>query len=141
VAGINAGKVVLAGFVAGIVANAIDLATGFLILNPSMRPVMMARNVPESTWNGATAIVAGVAVDFLFAWLIVFTYAAIRPRFGAGPKTAIVAGLITYLAGTFVVVYFTGMGLFPHEVFVVGSGCALLSTLGAALVGGKLYSE
>jgi hypothetical protein len=71
----------------------------------------------------------------------VWTYAAIRPRFGPGPKTAVYAGLVLYVAVTAVVFGFSMMGLLPMASFVKGSVCSLVSVLAASLTGAAIYKE
>ena len=69
------------------------------------------------------------------------TYAAIRPRFGAGAQTAVYAGLVVYLAPTLVLFGFTMMGMMTLAMFVKGSLASLVSTLAASVVGASIYKE
>ena len=61
-----------------------------------------------------------IVIDFLFGILIVWTYAAMRPRFGPGPKTALIAGITLYLAVTTVLYGFTSMGMMSIRAFARG---------------------
>jgi hypothetical protein len=38
-----------------------------------------------------------VILDFIYGIVLVYLYAAIRPRFGAGPSTAVQAGILMWL--------------------------------------------
>ena len=44
-------------------------------------------------------ILVALAVNFVFSLSIVLLYAAIRPRFGPGPKTAVLAGVACWILG------------------------------------------
>ena len=80
-------------------------------------------------------------VDFIYGLLIVFTYAAIRPRFGPGVKTAIIAGLAVFLSPTIVLFGFTQMGMLTMAMFVKGTIGGIVSTLAASVAGAAIYKE
>jgi hypothetical protein len=82
-----------------------------------------------------------IAIDFVFGILVVWTYAAMRPRFGPGPKTALIAGITLYLAVTAVLYGFTSMGMMSMGAFGRGSATALVSTLLGSLAGAAVYKE
>jgi hypothetical protein len=82
-----------------------------------------------------------IVINFLFGLLVVWTYAAIRPRFGPGVGTAIIAGLIPYLGATLVLAGFASMGIFPTAALLKGSLASLVNTSIAAIAGAWLYTE
>ena len=82
-----------------------------------------------------------IAVDFIYGILLVWTYAAMRPRFGPGAKTAVLAGLVIFLAPTIVLLGFTMMGMMTMGMFVKGSATAIVSTLVASVAGAAIYKE
>lgn len=83
-----------------------------------------------------------VALGFVLGVLLVWLYAAIRPRFGPGPKTAAIAGVVVwFLAYFWSTVGFGMMGVFPSRLLVIGLVWGLVELILAALVGGRLYSE
>lgn len=100
-------------------------------LNPALMPRMMS--------GGVTA--GFILLDFVIGVLIVLTYAAIRPRFGPGPGTAIKAGLLVWAVGTANWAFTSVMGLFSWGFFAMGLGGALVNALIAAYVGARLYKE
>jgi hypothetical protein len=89
--GINVGRVIVGGLAAGFVANVFDfIITSYLLANE------LAGTIARLNLNAAaieSSVWAFVIVDFIWGLLLVFTYAAIRPRFGPGPKTAIISGV------------------------------------------------
>src|SRR5262245_52063720 len=140
-AAINTGKVVTGGLVAGLVANAIDFVTNTYVLAPDWQAVAVARNLDPAAFQSPAVAGTWIAVDFLFGILLVWTYAAIRPRFGAGPSTAIVGAVAIYASATLVVFGFTMMGLLTMTMFVKGSIAALVSTVAASVAGAAMYKE
>ena len=88
----NTGRVIIGGLVAGVAANVLDfVVNGYLMVNEStemmQRLNLRADQVEHSMWTW-------LGFDFLYGLLVVFTYAAMRPRFGPGPKTALIAGIL-----------------------------------------------
>jgi hypothetical protein len=82
-----------------------------------------------------------IVVDFLWGLLLVFAYAAIRPRFGPGPKTAMISGVMLWLGVTVVLAGFSSMGIFTQQAYMKSSALALVSTLVPSLAGAWLYKE
>jgi hypothetical protein len=69
-------------------------------------------------------------------------YAAIRPRFGAGPQTAIKAGLILWTAEYFAnFLNQTALGILPSHINVVIVLGALAASIAATLAGASIYKE
>jgi hypothetical protein len=140
-AGINTGRVVAAGLVAGVVANACDMVWNGFVLKDDMMAMSQRLGVSAADASSFAAAVPWIVVDFVLGLVVVFTYAAIRPRFGAGPRTAVIAGLILFVGTTAVVFGFTSMGLMPAATFVRGSAASLVTTIFASLAGGAAYKE
>jgi len=138
---INSGRVVAGGLVAGVVANAIDFVTNTYVLGADMQAWAASHNIDQATLTSGTVAGSWAAVDFIYGLLIVFTYAAMRPRFGAGVRTAIVAGLVVFLAPTIVLFGFTQMGMLTMPMFVKGAIGAIVSSLAAAVAGAAVYKE
>ena len=81
-------------------------------------------------------------LDFLFGIFLVWLYAAIRPRFGAGPKTAAIAGVAYWvLFGLLNTLSQMPLGLFPQNLAITMTAVTLVEAILATLVGAKLYSE
>ena len=90
--------------------------------------------------TGATALTTFIIVDLLLGFLIVWTYTGIRPRFGPGMSTAIIAGFAVWSAVTLIQVTYAGWFLSWDMLFKT-SGLSLVGMLAAALFGAFLYSE
>jgi hypothetical protein len=140
-ASINVGRVVAGGLVAGVVANAIDFVTNTYVLASDIATWAPTRNLDPAAMNSGPVAATWIVVDFIMGLLLVFTYAAMRPRLGAGPKTAMFAGLALWFAVTLVLFGFTQMGVFSMALFVKGSIAALINTLAASVAGAAVYKE
>jgi hypothetical protein len=137
---INTGRVVVAGLAAGVILNIGDALSGALLMHDEMQSMVTRLNLDPAVLTPAGAA-PWIIVDFLYGILIVFAYAAIRARFGPGPKTAVVAGWMLFAAITVVLYGFYTMGIFDTGGFVKGTILSLINTTLASLVGGALYKE
>jgi hypothetical protein len=140
-ASINVGRVVAGGLVAGVVANAIDFVTNTYVLASDMAAWAPTRNLDAAAMNSGPVAASWILVDFIFGLVVVSTYAAMRPRFGAGPKTAMLAALALWVAVTAVLFGFTQMGVFSMALFVKGSITSLVNALAASVAGAAVYKE
>src|SRR6185312_16180484 len=88
---INWSRVIIGGLVAGLVLNVVDAAVFGKLLAKDMSDVT---HMTQAAMN--KMIPWWVACDFLMGIALLGVYAAIRPRFGASVKTAVIAGLIVW---------------------------------------------
>jgi hypothetical protein len=140
-AGINIQKVVVGGIVAGVVANVVDMATNYFVMMDDMKAMADRLHLDASLLTSPAGMIPWIVVDFVVGILGVFTYAAMRPRFGPGPKTAVIAALTIYVGITAVLYGFTSMGVFPMNTYVKGSVCALISAVLSTVAGAAVYKE
>jgi len=136
----NRGRVILGGLLAGLVINIVEFITNGVVLREAWGQAMQALGKPAQLSGGAIVIfnIWGFLVGIAAVWL----YAAIRPRYGAGPKTAIRAGLATWAVAVFLANLGNyPLGIFPTRLLVITSIVALVEILVATLVGAWLYKE
>jgi hypothetical protein len=139
-AAISPGKLVLGGVAAGVVMNAIDYVSNNFILAKDWQNVAQLRNIDLARMGGPSAIVTYAIVDLLFGFLLVLTYAGIRPRFGPGPGTATVASGLVFAAWALVLSTFAGV-FFSWDVYIRTGALALVAMLAAGQAGAWVYSE
>jgi len=136
---INFGRVVLGGLAAGLILNIGEYLLNDKVLATQMAEMFRRCGFPKP---GTNFIVIAVVITFVLGIVIVLGYAAIRPRFGPGPRTAIYAGLFAWFG---VVVYrqviVVGLGLEPVNVFGLVLVWEFVEYLVATLVGAWLYQE
>jgi hypothetical protein len=136
---INLKGVIIGGLVAGVVLNIFDSVLFGVVLKNDMAVAMQALNLPVMS---NSVIPWYVFVDFLFGIALVWVYAAIRPRFGAGPATAVKAGLISWLIFNVIRALFDWpSGMMPHNLMVIVTAVALVKQPLAVVVGAKFYTE
>ena len=139
--GINVSRLIIGGLLAGLAANIGDFVSNAFFLADEMDMMRQRLGIDAATWESNGALVTWIVADFILGFLIVLTYAAIRPRFGPGPTTAMTAGLVLYAAITVVILGFAQMGIFTTEVVVKAGLFSLFNMMVASLVGGWAYRE
>lgn len=137
---INVARVILGGLVAGIVINVFEAVLNLFVIADQARQAMQKLNLQTDFSMNQIMLfnVLGFATGIMIVWL----YAAIRPRYGAGPKTAMGAGLMVWLVGYLIPnVGFAVIGLYPMGLIAIGLCVGILETVLAGLVGAYLYKE
>ncbi len=136
----NSAKIVAGGLVAGFVMNAIDAATNAMFLARQWDIAALILNIDMQT-IGPLSTIGWVTVDFLVGISLVWLYASIRPRFGAGPKTAVLAGLAVWFITRLMFSSYVFMGVFPLSLIAASSLGSFVAAVVGALAGCALYSE
>src|SRR4030095_9609159 len=90
---INMGRVILGGLVAGLVLNIGEFLLNGVVLASQMKAFNAQHNFADP---GNNFLIMAVLLTFLLGIVLVLGYAAIRPRFGPGVKTAIIASLFAW---------------------------------------------
>ena len=139
---INTSKVIVGGLIAGAVANVIDFALNGFLLADMQKAALDALN-PTLAANAMqpSKVPIFVALDFIMGIANVWIYAAIRPRFGPGARTAAYAGIASWVVGSVVAGYFAGLGMFSWGVYAAAAVCALINSVVSTIVGAKFYAE
>ena len=140
-AGINTGKVITGGLVAGVVLNVLDFLNNYLIVGQDFRDNATRLGLDPAVAESPTGIATWVVIDFIIGILLVWTYAAIRPRFGPGPKTAIFAGLVPWLGISLVLLGLSQGGIMPTALWLKMAVITLVITCVAAVAGARMYQE
>jgi len=137
--GINFLRVLIGGIVAAIVLNAGDyLINGVLLVDDGTQLVQRLGLDPA---RAEASMTTWIVVDVVYGILLVFAYAAMRPRFGPGPRTAVISALTLYLAITVILVGFMSMGIFVQDAFMRSAALQLVVTLAASISGAVVYKE
>jgi len=137
---INTGRVILGGIVAGIVADLLGYLVDGVMLAPRWAEGMKALGHSEFSSNAWIWFnLLGLAGGIVLIWL----YASIRPRFGAGPRTALYAGLAVWIVGVLLpnASLMWAAGLFPANLTLMTTLGALVEVIVGALAGAALYKE
>lgn len=137
--GINLGRWILGGVVAGLVVWLLEGLSGVLFMD-DMQAALEAHNLSMDMSAGVFLI--SVVVSLLLGLTLIFFYAAARPRFGPGPRTAVIVAVALWISGYLLsLVGYQMMGLFPGRLLVVWGAWGLVEVIVAALAGAWLYRE
>jgi hypothetical protein len=136
---INLARVIVGGLLAGLIINVGEFLLNEVILGQRWADAFKARGLPAM---GGTEMAYMVVVSFAFGLVMIWVYAAIRPRMGAGPKTAVCAGLIVWaLAYLLPSASAAAMHMFPRRLILYGTLWGVFELIIAALAGAWLYKE
>lgn len=135
---INVARVILGGLVTGLIINISETVLNLYVVAEESAAIMERLGLAQP---GMHQIAWFVGLTFLLGILIVFLYAGLRPRFGAGAKTAVIAGLAVWLVVMMGGVSDLIIGLVPANLIVLTGAWMLVETLVAAVVGAWLYQE
>ena len=137
---INIARVLIGGIVAGIVADVLGYLVDGILLARQWADGMKAlghANFSSNQWISFNllGLVSGIA--------LIWVYAAIRPRFGAGVKTAVYAGLAVWVVGWLLpnLGFMWAGGLFSHQLTVLTSLGNVVEVVVGAIAGAALYQE
>ncbi len=136
---INVVRVILGGILAGLIINVSESVLNFFVVGESFELALRESGAPPP---GGGTIGVYIVVAFLLGIVTVWLYAAIRPRFGPGPKAAVLAGFIVWLLAYLWRLLDIGLtGLFDPGLLVLPAVWGLVEIVLAALAGAWLYRE
>jgi len=137
---INLNRVILGGLLAGVVINLVEGVLNGVVFAKQWAEVMTG--LGKAAEPSVKQIVALNLWGFALGILTVWVYAAIRPRFGAGPQTAMRAGVTTWVLaqamGTAIPVF---LHLYSVSLAIPAVAIELVGMLVASVTGAYLYKE
>jgi hypothetical protein len=137
---INWRRVVLGGMVAGVVL--IVLATASTVLFLGQQQLRTAVQALRPSTSGVVAPLFFVFAFLFLGILMTWWYAAILPRFGTGPKTAVIAGFAVWL--TAVGFFLKSVAMYEPDLNVTGPMWPMLYLLMmvvSTVAGAQVYKE
>lgn len=137
---INVGRWILGGIVAGIVGDILDFPVDGVWLAPMWNQQMAALGrTPLATNQIIMFNLFGIVIGLVAIWI----YAGIRPRFGPGVKTAIYAGIATWILAFLVpnASFMYVQQLFSRHLTLYTTLGALVECVVGAIAGAALYKE
>ena len=136
---INWARVFGGGLLAGLIINIGEFILNVPILGAEFEEVMASMNKEPP---GSGAIMIFVMTTFAIGIFAVWLYAAIRPRFGPGAKTAACAGLIVWgLGWLYPNISAMAMDFFPMNLLLISTVWGLVEVTLATVAGAWLYKE
>ncbi len=139
---INWGRVFLGGIVAGLVINLSETLLNAVVVKDDWAEAMRALGKDPAAAMAGNAMVIWILWGFLAGIGLVWLYAAIRPRYGGGPKTGAIAGVLGwFFAGFLMNLAMMNIGLFPQKLIMIGLVWGLVEFILAAVAGAWVYKE
>ena len=136
---IDIGRVIAGGIVAGIISDVFEYVLNGVILRGQWNSLAAAHNLPMI---GANEIIIFNILGLVTGIAAVWTYAAIRPRFGAGPMTAVYAALLIWVIGYVVPNLFQSVsGMVPRNMMLAMTAVGLVEIIVATVAGAYFYKE
>lgn len=136
---INIVRVILGGLLAGLVINVGELMLNYGLLAERMELAYRELGLPLT---GGGAVTAFVVMGFGLGILVVWLYASVRPRFGPGPKTAVLTGFFVWLFAVLWPTLGSGLlGLFDADLLVFIAIWGMFEIVIATVAGAWLYQE
>ena len=130
-------------FVGGLVSGLLFLGTGFalghgLLGADYVRAFASHRAHPVT----AVTVLENTALRLAYGFLAVFLYAAIRPRFGPGPRTALIAALVLWVSAFLPrQLLLSEFGILEGSRLALSLGWSVAEVTLATLAGAAIYRE
>ena len=137
---INWTRVILGGLLAGLIINIIDSIVSGVILEQLWTEAMVRLNLSPAMGPGV--ITAFWVMGFLWGLYALWLYVTIRPRFGPGPKTALITAVAVWIpAGLLSMVPPAVMHMFRYRLVAATVLVSLLELIAGTLIGAWIYKE
>ena len=141
---LNRQKLLIGGLAAGLVLNIIDFLANAVIFADRMQADANAFKAglgDQMAAMGGGQIAVYLFFNFIVGLLLVWTYAAIRPRFGPGARTAAYVALLFFVFGMIMTYGYKSMGIMSPGLWWSYTALWIVNLMLATTVGAWLYSE
>jgi hypothetical protein len=139
---LNTSRILAGGAIAGLIMNVGEAILHAGALGADTEQLYTTLNVPLPSPGDNVPVLIGVA--FLIGFAAIWLYAAIRPRFGPGPGTAVIAGVAVWiLSHVWSGVYLAHgyAGIIPLKLAWLPVIWGLFEAILATLAGAAVYRE
>lgn len=138
---INYGRVILGGIVGGLVSGFLDWFLNGVLMGKHWDNAARALNRPAA-FSGGVFFLTLFGSFIVGGILLIWVYAAIRPRFGAGARTAASAGVVVWaLAVLLPDIWNAVIGIFSPRLMLYATAVGIVEVIAGALIGASLYKE
>jgi hypothetical protein len=138
----NLARVVVGGILAGVVVSIITGVANTLLLQNDFLSWVASMEGHLHPPSQVAQVSLWTVMALLDGMVSVWIYAGMRPRYGAGAKTALLSGILVWIVARFCVALdMIGLGVFPLKLLIGQSALGLIAILSGALAGAWLYKE
>ena len=139
---VNVTRLALCGILAGAVIFVIEGAVNHGLLGDDWKAWMQMASDISHPPSSPAAMILWAIMSLVMGFTGIWIYAGIRPRYGKGPKTAVLAGLLLWLPGWLAqAIDQTAMGIIPARMIVFNLVGGLVAALLGTLAGAWQYKE
>lgn len=132
----NTKRIIVGGLLAGLIITIGETVLNLLIIGKDVQASL------HQSPMGTTPIGVFVLRCLVLGAVSVLLYAAMRPRLGPGPKSAITAGILVFLIGTLFPAFGLAMnGVFPARALLTAIIWGAIELPLATVAGAWLYRE
>lgn len=137
--GINVGRWLGGGIAAGALIWLVEGLASVLYMD-DMQAALAAHDITFEM--SAAVLVLSIVVSLIVGLTLMFFYAAARPRFGPGPRTAVLVAVGLWFGGYLVsLIGYQMLGLYATGMLVMWGVVGLVELILAGLLGGWIYRE
>ena len=140
-ASINWGRLILGGLIAAVI---MFLTDGFMhetLLNADWRAVYTGLRAVEPEHQSSSLFYFAV-FELGRGFISLLLYVTMRSHFGAGPKTAVIAGIAGWIAFSLTgPAQFIPLGFFSTALWMKVAGIQLVTSILATIAGAAIYKD
>lgn len=140
-ASINWGRLILGGLVAAIM---MFFADGFIherLVSGDWRAVYAGLNAAQPEGHGLSMVYFGI-YELGRGLIAMMFYATMRTHFGPGPKTAVLAGIASWIAFSLTgPAQFIPLGFFSNALWMKVGAMHLVTSIVSTIVGAAMYKD
>jgi hypothetical protein len=133
--------------IGGVTAAAVFIVTEFFIeglagiLWGINETSLLQEYFPQSLQGGLRLQFLNLLNLLMVCMLLIWLYAALRPRFAAGPKTALICAFIFWFTELLLIMNLVNMNIFPWKSGLISLIFNAIELPVAALAGASIYQE
>jgi hypothetical protein len=133
-------------FIGGLIATVILFVTDGLlhenVFHTYWEYVYQGIGAHEPQTSHGMAILYFLVFEIGRGFTAIFIYVLMRPFHGAGPKTAVMAAVVAWLAFSVAgPAQFIPLGFYGRRLWVMVAAAQLVTSIGANLIAGALYKD
>jgi hypothetical protein len=139
---INFGRLIIGGLVATVILFLTDGVLHEHVFHDYWEYVYQGLGAHEPQMGHGVAILYFLIFELGRAFLAIFLYVLMRPFYGAGPKTAVFAAIVAWLAFSVAgPAQFIPLGFYSRRLWVMVAGAQLVTSIVANLAAAWIYRD
>jgi hypothetical protein len=139
---INWSRFIIGGLIATVILFLTDGLLHEKVFHQYWEYVYQGLGAHESQMGHGVALLYFAVFELGRGFLAMFIYVLMRPMTGAGPKTAVLAAIVAWLAFSVAgPAQFIPLGFYSRRLWALVAGAQVVTSIVAALAGAALYKE